>query len=70
MSGPGIIAMEGNAQCDECGKIDECRPYGVGGKVVCHPCGMKNPEEARARMAAHIFGDPLPKKFQQKRSAA
>lgn len=36
--------------CSECGLHVETRPYGVGGALVCAPCGTGTPEaEARAK---------------------
>jgi hypothetical protein len=32
--------------CEECGAIEELRPYGKGGKKVCFDCAMKNEKEA------------------------
>ena len=68
VSGKGVIAAEKPQQCDECGKVDELRPYGPGGRVICNPCMVAHPEwenEARARMAQHIFGEPLPAEYSE-----
>ena len=33
-----IVEVEEPQQCDECGLIDELRPYGVNGMVICFDC--------------------------------
>jgi hypothetical protein len=56
----GVIAAEEPQQCDECGKIDELRPYGPGGKAICFPCFEAHPEwarEAERRFAQHVLGE-------------
>lgn len=37
---------ESDGNCQLCGKEDDLRPYGPGGKWVCFDCGMKDEEEA------------------------
>ena len=59
MSGLGFIAVEPNGKCEECGKIDELRPYGENGKRICFKCGMRNEELVRKRMNNYIFGESL-----------
>lgn len=62
MTRRGIIMAEPPQQCDECGEIDELRPYGPGGRVICHPCLEAHPEwaaEAVARLRHLVFGEPL-----------
>lgn len=66
VSGRGFIAAEAAQQCDECGKVDELRPYGPGGAKVCHPCLSSHPEwkeEAEARTAHRLWGEPIPERF-------
>ena len=66
MTRRGVIYVEPPQQCDECGQVDECRPYGPGGRVICHPCLDAHPEwaeEAEARLAHLVWGDPLPVRF-------
>ena len=36
-----IIAEEEDRECQLCGKIAECRPYGPDGKDICFTCAMK-----------------------------
>ena len=36
-----IIAYEEERECQFCGKIRECRPYGPEGKDICFSCAMK-----------------------------
>ena len=59
MSGRGIIASEPPQVCELCGKIDECRPYGPGGKQVYFDCGMTkcDPADVERRLLQHILGD-------------
>lgn len=55
-----IVAPERPQQCDDCGRVDELRPYGPGGSCVCFDCAMKDPEGTEARMLHVLFDDPLP----------
>lgn len=61
MSGLGVIAPEPDQMCEMCGKIDECRPYGLNGEQVCFDCAMNKvgEEVVKKRMANYIFGEPL-----------
>lgn len=52
-----IIEEEEPQQCDECGKVDELRPYGEDGACICFPCAMKDEEGTKARFDAMMFGD-------------
>jgi hypothetical protein len=36
-----IIQAIPDRECEECGVIEECRPYGGNGKWICFSCGMK-----------------------------
>ena len=60
MSKRGVIAAENAQQCDLCGKVDELRPYGPNGEVVCFECGMKDEDAARRRFAEHVFPEAQP----------
>jgi hypothetical protein len=45
--------------CSQCGQHVETRPYGVGGALVCGPCGTGTPEaeaEAIRRFKAAMAG--------------
>jgi len=42
-----IIYAEKPQQCDKCGNIDELRPYGPNGSMVCFTCGMEDEEETK-----------------------
>lgn len=57
MSSRGVLAQEAPQQCDLCGKVDECRPYGPNGEVVCFDCGMKDEPAAERRFAEHVLGE-------------
>ena len=43
VNGVMIIETEPDAVCEECGKVDELRPYGKDGARICYECGMKDP---------------------------
>jgi hypothetical protein len=47
MTEQGIICAEKPQQCDKCGNIDELRPYGPNGSMVCFTCGMEDEEEMK-----------------------
>ena len=36
------VANEGVEKCEQCGKVDELRPYGKNGTNICFSCGMKD----------------------------
>jgi hypothetical protein len=60
MSGHGFIAQELDTVCEQCGKIDECRPYGLNDEQICFDCAMDTPESrsiAERKMSAYIFGE-------------
>jgi hypothetical protein len=48
-----------DGKCQECGNVDELRPYGKGGKFVCFPCGMKDEDEAKRRFGAILNAGPV-----------
>lgn len=52
-----IIGPEDDDICDLCGKVDELRPYGPNGELICYDCGMKNKEVTNRMMARILFGD-------------
>ena len=57
-----IIAREPDSVCELCGKMDECRPYGSGGKSICYDCGMKDKAEVERQIVKRIetaFMQPL-----------
>ena len=60
MSGPGFIAPQLDEVCEECGRVDECRPYGANDENICFDCDMKDEESkaiAERKMSAYIFGE-------------
>jgi hypothetical protein len=60
MSGRGYIAEEPMRMCEQCGTIDECRPYGPNDEQICFECAMRDDESkaiAERKMAAYIFGE-------------
>lgn len=52
-----IIEPEPDDVCDLCGKVDELRPYGPKGELICFECGQKNPEVTKRMMNRILFGD-------------
>jgi len=54
----GLIIIEHEADdiCEECFKIAETRPYGVGGKRICFECGQKDIKGTEERMGKILFG--------------
>ena len=49
------IEEEKPQQCDECGKVDELRPYGAGGATVCYDCGMTPKHKAAVEAAVEAM---------------
>lgn len=58
------ISEEPPGKCELCGAVEETRPYGPGGRQICHPCGLKDEERTEAWMGFMLFGDPLPEKYE------
>lgn len=54
-----VIYAEKSQQCDDCGKIDELRPYGPNGSKICYDCAMKDEIGTEIRMAKILFGDDM-----------
>jgi hypothetical protein len=52
-----VIAAEGDARCEDCGKIDELRPYGRNGANVCFDCAMKDEANAKEMFLKRLEGD-------------
>lgn len=44
-----IIEHEEPQQCNDCGLIEELRPYGPNGSKICFDCGQKDPKGTEAR---------------------
>ena len=57
MTSRGIISEEPPQQCEMCGVIEECRPYGPNNEQICFECAMKDEETTKRKMAAYIFGE-------------
>ena len=45
------------AKCEECGIMEELRPYGKNAAMVCYDCAMKDPENAAAMFKKQMDGD-------------
>ena len=52
-----VIAGERSARCEDCGKLDELRPYGKNGANVCFDCAMKDEANAAELFRRRIQGD-------------
>ena len=54
-----VAEPEEPQQCDDCGGVEELRPYGPGGSMVCFDCAMKDPKGTEARFEQRLDGiDP------------
>ena len=51
-----IIYEEPPQRCEQCGVIDECRPYGLHHEEICHECAMKDPAVTEIRMKEFYMG--------------
>lgn len=49
-----IVEPEAPQQCDDCGRIEELRPYGPNGTKICYDCGMKDPAGTEERMFKYL----------------
>lgn len=52
-----VIRELPDSKCEECGAVEECRPYGRGGKSICYGCGQKIPDIVEHNMGVQLFGD-------------
>ena len=57
MSGLGVIAKEHKSYCELCGKLDELRPYGRNGELICFDCAMKDEVTTKKRFAEYVLGE-------------
>lgn len=46
-------------RCTICGSIEDLRPYGKNGALVCFSCGMKDEPEAIRQFTARLGDGPL-----------
>lgn len=58
-----VIEPQSDGICQECGKKEETRPYGKGGKEVCFDCGMKDEACTKAHFESFVTGEPVPEEF-------
>ena len=56
MTRRGIIYQKEPQECELCGKLAECRPYGPHGEQICYECGRKDVKGTEKRMSDYIFG--------------
>lgn len=52
-----ILEEENEQQCDDCGEIDELRPYGPNGTMICFNCMLKDEKGAKERMMKQLYGE-------------
>jgi hypothetical protein len=45
------------AKCEDCGQMDELRPYGRNGANVCFDCAMKDEANAAEMFRRQVEGD-------------
>lgn len=45
-----------DGKCEDCGKVEELRPYGPGGTFVCFACMKKDEAGAKKRFGEMIDG--------------
>ncbi len=56
-----ILEPTPQGECELCGLVAECRPYGPKGENVCFECGMKDEPAAERQMNKILFPEyPLP----------
>lgn len=51
-----VIAAEPPGKCQQCGTVDETRPYGPNNEEICFDCGMKDPETTERKAKEVLFG--------------
>lgn len=52
-----VVINRRDNTCELCGKIDELRPYGPGGKWVCFDCAMQDEDETKRQFAELLDSD-------------
>jgi hypothetical protein len=57
MSNFEIIIEEIPQRCEQCGIIDECRPYGLHREEICENCAEKDPSLTAIRRKEFYLGD-------------
>ena len=51
-----FICEEPKARCEDCGNVDELRPYGKNGANVCFDCAMKDEANAAEMFRRRVIG--------------
>jgi hypothetical protein len=54
-----IIIEEIPQRCEQCGIIDDCRPYGLHREEICNDCAGQDPALTEIRMKEFYLGEPL-----------
>jgi hypothetical protein len=54
-----IVIEELPQRCEQCGIIDECRPYGLNHEEICSECAMKDPALTAIRRKEFYLGEQL-----------
>jgi hypothetical protein len=52
-----VVEVERDGKCEDCGQVDELRPYGKNGANVCFDCAMKDEANAREMFIKRFGGD-------------
>jgi hypothetical protein len=57
MSNFEIIMEEIPQRCEQCGIIDECRPYGLNHEEICYECAAEDPTLTAIRRKEFYLGE-------------
>lgn len=52
-----IIIEEIPQRCEQCGIIDDCRPYGLNHEEICNECAINDPALTDFRRKEVYIGD-------------
>ena len=56
INGMPVIKVEPDSECELCGKIAECRPYGPNGESICFDCAMKYERTTVIQVGIRLYG--------------
>jgi hypothetical protein len=52
-----IVIEEIPQRCEQCGIIDECRPYGLNHEEICYECAAEDPALTAIRRKEFYLGE-------------
>jgi hypothetical protein len=52
-----IVIEEIPQRCEQCGIIDECRPYGLNHEEICYECAAEDPTLTAIRRKEFYLGE-------------